>query len=76
MKQICRICDKNISNEKYEKLNYGSKMKELNYVVLRKTHFASVKGHLFFIKGHSDDPEGQVEVEPPRNQKLFLKSLI
>ena len=51
-------------------------MKELNYVVLRKTHFASVKGHLFFIKGHSDDPEGQVEVEPPRNQKLFLKSLI
>ena len=71
MKQICRIWDKNISNEKYEKLNYGSKMKELNYVVLRKTHFASVKGHPFFIKGHSDDPEGQVEVEPPVTRSYF-----
>ena len=48
-------------------------MKELNYVALRKTHFASVKGHLFFIKGHSDDPEGQVEVEPPVTRSYFWK---
>ena len=40
-------------------------MKELNHVVLGKGLFTSGKEHLFFIKGHSDNPEGQVEVKPP-----------
>ena len=30
------MCDKNISNKKYEKLNYLSKMKELNQVASGK----------------------------------------
>ena len=33
---MCEICDKNISNRKYEKLNYLSKMKELNQIVPSK----------------------------------------
>ena len=44
-------------------------MKELSNFVLRKRLFASVKGHLFFTNGHSDNPEGQAEVDT-------LKSLI
>ena len=65
IKHICKLCD-NISNKKYEKLrNYCSKMRELDHLVLSKGLFASIKGHLFFTKGHSDNPEGQVEVEPP-----------
>ena len=39
-------------------------MKELNYIVLRKALFTSVKGHLFFTEGHSDNPEGHLEAEP------------
>ena len=30
----------------------------MNYFVLEKEHFASVKGKLFFSKGHSDNPGG------------------
>ena len=56
---MCEICDKNISNKKYEKLrNYWSKVKELNHFVVGKGLFALVKEHLFFTKGHSDNPEG------------------
>ena len=39
-------------------------MKELNPFVLVKELLASVKGHLFFTRGHSDNLEGQVNVEP------------
>ena len=46
-------------------------MKELNQVVLGKGLFFSVKGCLFFTKGHSDNPEGQVEVEPSLKQVTF-----
>ena len=46
-------------------------MKELNPVVLGKRLFFSVKGCLFFTKGHSDNPEGQVEVEPSLKQVTF-----
>ena len=38
-------------------------MKELSHFVLGKVLFASVKEHLFFTKGHSDNPE--MQVEPP-----------
>ena len=60
------MCDQNISNEKLEKLrNPWSKTKELHHFALGKGLFASVKGnHLFLTKGHSDNTEGQVEVEP------------
>ena len=50
-------------------------MKELNHFVLRKGLFAPVKGQLFFTKGQSDNPEGQMEVEPPLIRNCFLKSL-
>ena len=34
---VCKKCDKNISNENYEKLsNHLSKMKELDRIVLEK----------------------------------------
>ena len=52
--------------KKHEKsINYWSKMKELSQFVLGKVLFASVKEHLFLQKGHSDNPERQVQVEPP-----------
>ena len=50
-------------------------MKELNRFVLENRLFTSVKGHLFLTKGHSDNPDGQVEVIPLLIG-LFLKSLI
>ena len=50
-------------------------MKEFNQIVLQKEFFASIKEHLCLTKGHLDNPEGQVEVEPP-NRKLFLISFI
>ena len=40
-------------------------MIELHHFVLRKGLFASLKENLFFTKGHSDNPEGQVEVNSP-----------
>ena len=40
-------------------------MKELNHFDLEKGLFASVKGHRFFTKGHSGNPERQVEFKPP-----------
>ena len=40
-------------------------MKELNHFVLEKRHFVSVKAHLFFKKGQTDNPEEQVEVKTP-----------
>ena len=46
-------------------------MKELNHLVLEKKPFVSVKVHLFFTKGHSDNPEGQVEVNPPQSEVAF-----
>ena len=48
-------------------------MKELNHFVLGKILFAAVRGHHFFTKGHSDNPEGQVEVEPPLIGSYFWK---
>ena len=50
-------CD-NISNENYAKLiNYLSKMKELDQIVLQKGLFASIKEHLCLTRGHLDNPE-------------------
>ena len=50
-KQIREICDKNISNENYEKLrNYLSKKKKLNQIV-RKGLSASKEGHFCLTKG-------------------------
>ena len=49
-------------------------MKELDQIVLQKGFFASIKVHLCLTKGHLDNAEGQVEVESPRNGKLFLIS--
>ena len=46
-------------------------MKELNHVVLRNGLFFSVKGCFLFTKGQSDNPEGQVEVEPSLKQVTF-----
>ena len=40
-------------------------MKELNHFVFGKGLSTSVKGHLFLTKGHSDNPEVQVELKPP-----------
>ena len=37
----------------------------MNQVILGKGLFTSIKGHLCLIKGHLDNPEGQVEVEFP-----------
>ena len=41
--------------------------------MIELNHFE--KGAFSFAKGHSDNPEGQVEVETSLNRKLFLKSL-
>ena len=69
----CKICD-NISNKKHEKLrNYLPKTKELNHFVFWKGLFASVKRHLFFTKGHPDNLDGQVDVEPPLIGSYFWK---
>ena len=46
-------------------MNYLSKMKELDQIVLQKGLFTSIKGHLCLTKGHLDNPKGQVEVESP-----------
>ena len=40
-------------------------MIELNHLVHVKGLFTSLKGHLFFTKGHSYNPERQVEIESP-----------
>ena len=53
LKQMHEIRDKNISDEKYEKLrNDLFKMKELNGVVLEKWPFASIQGQIYLTKGH------------------------
>ena len=53
-------------NENYAKLrNYISKMKRLNQIFLQKGLFVATKEHLCLIKGHLDNPEGQMEVESP-----------
>ena len=69
-------CDKNISNENYAKLNYLSKKKELDQIVLQKGLSTSRTGHLCLTKGHLNNPEGRVEGESPPplrppNSKLF-----
>ena len=61
MKQIKQIF---LKGESPTLRNYWSKMKELNHVALGKDLSASVKAHLFFTKGYSDNLEKQVEVEP------------
>ena len=64
--------DKNISNENYAKLmNYFSKMKELDQIVLSKEHSASIKEHRCLTRGHLGNPEGQVEVESPLIESYF-----
>ena len=50
IKQMCEICDKNISKE----------LKELNEIVPEKELFASMKGQLCMTKGHLGYQEGQV----------------
>ena len=63
---IWRKCYKNVSNENYAKLvNYLSKMKELDQIVLQKVLFTSIKGHLCLTKGHLDSTERQLVVEFP-----------
>ena len=60
---VCKKCNKNISKKKkHAKLNYLSKMKELDQIFLQEELFASIKGHLCLIKGHLDYPKRQVEV--------------
>lgn len=44
MKQMCGICNKNTSKEKYKKLNHLFKMKELTEIAFRKGLFVSIKG--------------------------------
>ena len=46
-------------------MNYLPKMKELDQIALHKWLFVSIKGHLCLTKGQLDNPEGQVEAEPP-----------
>ena len=58
---MCEICDKNISNKKYEKIR--NCLFKSNQIALGKGLFTSIKGHLCLTKGHLDYPEGQVEVE-------------
>ena len=65
-----RKMDKNISNENYEKLNYLSKIKEVDQIVRHNKRAPCL------TKGHLDNPEGQVEVDSPPNRKLFLISFI
>ena len=70
---MCEICDKNTSNEKYEKLiNYVFKMKELNKIAFGKELFASIKGQRCFTKGQLGNQEGHVKPKHPPYQKLFL----
>ena len=72
MKQMCEICDNNISKEKYEKLrNYLFKMKESNEAVLGKWHFASIKGQIYLTKRHFSNRKGYMDVEFPLHQKFF-----
>ena len=40
-------------------------MKELDHAVLGKGLFASIKEQVFFTKGYSENPDGQVKVESP-----------
>ena len=47
------------------KAPYLSKMKELNQIILGKRLFASIKGYLCFTKGHSDNLEELVRLNPP-----------
>ena len=71
-------CDKNISNENYAKLNYLSKKKELDQIVLQKGLSTSRTGHLCLTKGHLNNPEGRVEGEspPPAHLISFKPSLL
>ena len=63
---MCKICEKNISNKKNEKLrNYFFKMKEFNKIALGKGLFHSMKGRLCLTKGQLANPEGQVEIKSP-----------
>ena len=60
---VCRICERNISSKKYEKLQNCVYLKqELNRFVLGKGLFTSIKGHLSLTKRQVDNPEGQVKV--------------
>ena len=51
-------------------MNYLSKMKQLNQIVLQKGLFLSIKEHLCLTKGHLDNPGGQ-EVEFPLIRSYF-----
>ena len=46
-------------------------MKELNHLVLEKKTLRFSKSAPFLYKGHSDNPEGQVEVKPPQSEVVF-----
>lgn len=60
---VCRICERNISSKKYEKLQNCVYLKqELNRFVLGKGLFTSIKGHHSLTKRQVDNPEGQVKV--------------
>ena len=68
---MCEICDKNISNEKYEKLrNHLFKMTTRIKLSLESL-LASIKGHLCLRNRHLDYQEGQVDVESIPNLTLF-----
>ena len=64
IKQTYEVCDKNISEEKYEKLqNYVFKIKEFNSIILGKGLFASIDVKLCLTKGHLGNQEGQVKMK-------------
>ena len=68
---MCEICEKNISQEKFEKLrNYLFKMKEfiykiiaINEIILGKGLLASIKEQLCLTKGHLVKQEERLEIK-------------
>ena len=69
---MCKICDKNNSNKKNEKLRvYLLEMKEFSQTVLGKGLFVSIKGHLCLTKWHLANPEGQLEIKPLSLKVIF-----
>ena len=69
IKQKYKICDKNISKERDEKLRNYSKWK--NWIKLFLINGSSPKKSTFLTKGHLGNQEGLLEVEYPPNRKLF-----
>ena len=73
---MCEICDKNISNEKYEKLRKCLFKIKTRVKLFLKWLLTLIKGHLCLRKRHLDYQEGQMDVESLPNSKLFLILLV